>query len=365
MGYMSDVNPAANLEIIVSCLPLELQNKWVEVADKIMMHGKEPSFEEFVIFVEERARFARTRYGRLVLCNSKFGKKNSEGQAIRTSRFHAIRRDPYNSVKVSRCEICVADHEATDCPRMSISGDKIFVNEKLAHHELPKKRRFATDHKQSSLVLYGQGLRVPRPSPIKTALKPGEIKDENSEIVDVISWVVSDVKEMSENPALVELLKETDRSSYDDVSKLCDVYNKAIINLWDMLERGDFLSAEYQEKITNAGVLFANNFAFGPEVDHQLKQRFANLKEGARIISSKAFCPLNFRITDRNLGDIGSIMRVSCLNPIQDAVSWTDKPFSYYVHTIDRSLNENRTVRRDRKGRVISEATMQEGEVFT
>lgn len=68
------------------------------------------------------------------------------------------------------------------------------------------------------------------------------------------------------------------------------------------LERGDFLSAEYQEKITNAGVLFANNFAFGPEVDHQLKQRFANLKEGARIISSKAFCPLNFRITDRNLG---------------------------------------------------------------
>ncbi|CAH8606141.1 unnamed protein product [Schistosoma curassoni] len=334
--------------------------------------------------------------------------------------------------------------------------------------------------------------------------RPGEIKDENSEIVDVISWVVSDVKEMSENPALVELLKETDRSSYDDVSKLCDVYNKAIIDLWDMwieentvpeffnrkasrghvqfillqcynravsdpdklnqyppfspqvygetsfelisqmidtiavtsddvfidlgsgvgqvvlqvcastdakfcygiekaeypancasrldstfrhwmsfygksyrpytLERGDFLSAEYQEKITNAGVLFANNFAFGPEVDHQLKQRFANLKEGARIISSKAFCPLNFRITDRNLGDIGSIMRVSCLNPIQDAVSWTDKPFSYYVHTIDRSLleqyfarlknpkskNENRTVRRDRKGRVISEATMRE-----
>lgn len=31
-------------------------------------------------------------------------------------------------------------------------------------------------------------------------------------------------------------------------------------------------------------------------------------------------------------------MHVTCLNPIQDAVSWTDKPFSYYVHTIDRSL---------------------------
>ncbi|KAK4468755.1 hypothetical protein MN116_007929 [Schistosoma mekongi] len=335
--------------------------------------------------------------------------------------------------------------------------------------------------------------------------KPGEIKDENSEIVDVISWIVSDVKEMSENVILAKLLKETDRSSYDDVSKLCDVYNNAILDLWNMwmeanivpeffnrkasrdhiqfillqcynravsdpeklnqyppfspqvygetsfelisqmidtitvasddvfidlgsgvgqvvlqvcactdakfcygiekadypancasrldsafrhwmsfygksyrpyaLERGDFLSVEYQERITNASVLFANNFAFGPEVDHQLKQRFANLKEGARIISSKAFCPLNFRITDRNLGDIGSIMRVNCLTPIQDAVSWTDKPFSYYVHTIDRSLleqyfarlknpkfkDESQIVRRDRKGRVISEINMREG----
>nr|CAH8863304.1 unnamed protein product [Trichobilharzia regenti] len=71
---------------------------------------------------------------------------------------------------------------------------------------------------------------------------------------------------------------------------------------------------------------------------------------------------------------IGSIMRVSCLNPIQDAVSWTDKPFSYYVHTIDRSLLEQyfarlknpkskdeNQVRRDRKGRIISEVTSREG----
>lgn len=48
-------------------------------------------------------------------------------------------------------------------------------------------------------------------------------------------------------------------------------------------------------------VVFVNNFAFGPSVDHQLKLRFANMREGAKIVSSKAFCPLNFRITDRNL----------------------------------------------------------------
>ena len=29
--------------------------------------------------------------------------------------------------------------------------------------------------------------------------------------------------------------------------------------------------------------------------------RFSSMKEGAKIVSSKAYCPLNFRISDRNL----------------------------------------------------------------
>ena len=32
-------------------------------------------------------------------------------------------------------------------------------------------------------------------------------------------------------------------------------------------------------------VIFVNNFAFGPEVDHQLKERFANMKEGNELPS--------------------------------------------------------------------------------
>ena len=47
--------------------------------------------------------------------------------------------------------------------------------------------------------------------------------------------------------------------------------------------------------------VFVNNYAFGPEVDHMLKKRFEDLRDGARIVSSKAFSPVNFRITDRNL----------------------------------------------------------------
>jgi len=36
--------------------------------------------------------------------------------------------------------------------------------------------------------------------------------------------------------------------------------------------------------------------------------------------------------------DIGTIMHVSELSPMSGAVSWTGKAFSYFVHTIDRSL---------------------------
>lgn len=67
------------------------------------------------------------------------------------------------------------------------------------------------------------------------------------------------------------------------------------------LIRGDFLTDGHREKIVGATIVFVNNFAFGPTVDHALKERFADLKDGARIVSSKSFCPLNFRITDRNL----------------------------------------------------------------
>uniref|UniRef100_A0A4W3GTV6 Histone-lysine N-methyltransferase, H3 lysine-79 specific n=1 Tax=Callorhinchus milii TaxID=7868 RepID=A0A4W3GTV6_CALMI len=107
------------------------------------------------------------------------------------------------------------------------------------------------------------------------------------------------------------------------------------------LERGDFLSEEWRDKIANTSVVFVNNFAFGPEVDHQLKERFANMKEGGKIVSSKPFAPLNFRINSRNLSDIGTIMKVVELSPLRGSVSWTGKPVSYYLHTIDRTILEN------------------------
>ncbi|XP_042876080.1 histone-lysine N-methyltransferase, H3 lysine-79 specific-like isoform X9 [Penaeus japonicus] len=106
------------------------------------------------------------------------------------------------------------------------------------------------------------------------------------------------------------------------------------------LSKGDFLKKEHREVITGSSIVFVNNFAFGPNVDHMLKEVFADLKDGARIVSSKSFCPLNFRITDRNLSDIGTIMHVSELSPLKGSVSWTGKPVSYYLHIIDRTKLE-------------------------
>ena len=57
----------------------------------------------------------------------------------------------------------------------------------------------------------------------------------------------------------------------------------------------------YSKEIQASTIVFVNNFAFGPEVDQHLKDIFQDLADGTRIFSSKSFCALNFRITDRNL----------------------------------------------------------------
>ena len=98
---------------------------------------------------------------------------------------------------------------------------------------------------------------------------------------------------------------------------------------------------EYVREIINdAKLVFVNNYAFGAEVDHQLKLRFCNMTEGSFIISSKPFCPLNFRINSRNLNDIGTIINFSDFEPLSGHVSWTDKIINYYFQKIDRTLLE-------------------------
>ena len=46
------------------------------------------------------------------------------------------------------------------------------------------------------------------------------------------------------------------------------------------LIKEDFLTPDMREKINCATIIFVNNFAFGPTVDHALKERFQDLKDG-------------------------------------------------------------------------------------
>lgn len=74
-----------------------------------------------------------------------------------------------------------------------------------------------------------------------------------------------------------------------------------IMCVYLQLIEGDFLSDEYKATIETSTVVFANNFAFGPVLDYHLTQMFSSLQEGARIISSKAFCSRSKRLSDRQL----------------------------------------------------------------
>jgi hypothetical protein len=41
--------------------------------------------------------------------------------------------------------------------------------------------------------------------------------------------------------------------------------------------QGDFLTKEHRKTISESTIVFVNNYAFGPEVDHMLKERSVSL----------------------------------------------------------------------------------------
>lgn len=102
---------------------------------------------------------------------------------------------------------------------------------------------------------------------------------------------------------------------------------------------GDFFDKKYVDVIRSATYIFVNNFAFKPDDDHKLKQKFLDLKDGVQILSSKPFCSPKNRVSERHLSDLGSIMQVIEIQPDQkkDTVSWTPKPLPYYLHVLDSS----------------------------
>ena len=66
MGYRADLDNCENLMKCVKRLPNFLRNKWVEVADRILVTGREPHFADLATYVEGRARVASSFYGQEV-----------------------------------------------------------------------------------------------------------------------------------------------------------------------------------------------------------------------------------------------------------------------------------------------------------
>ncbi|OAF71721.1 H3-K79-HMTase [Intoshia linei] len=126
------------------------------------------------------------------------------------------------------------------------------------------------------------------------------------------------------------------------------------------LVKGNFLEKKNKHLIYDSELIFVNNYMFGPKIDHTLKQCFQNCREKTQIISSRAFCQMKMRVSDRSLSDIGCIMRVKELDlcPSKKSnVSWTDKQVSFYLHVIDsqnvekyfNSINSVKLVTSDEK----------------
>jgi len=87
-----------------------------------------------------------------------------------------------------------------------------------------------------------------------------------------------------------------------------------------------------------ATVIFVNNYAFSEDLNLKLKRAFGEMNEGTKIISTKEFCPVDFKINDRNAGnDIGSIMRVSEMCSVRDGFSWTHNSVNVFLSEIDNT----------------------------
>lgn len=140
--------------------------------------------------------------------------------------------------------------------------------------------------------------------------------------------------EKAETPAMYAKLMEK------EFRKWMDWYGKTYTEF--TLEKGDFLEDKWVNTINECGVVFVNNFAFGPVVNHHLKSRFQTMKEGSRVISSREFCPMHFKFNKRNLSELGAMMRVTEIKPRSEeaSVSWTGNNVSYYLHIVDRTRLE-------------------------
>jgi len=172
----------------------------------------------------------------------------------------------------------------------------------------------------------------------KVPIRPGDrFIDLGSGVGQVVLQVAAEAMcsdsfgvEKQKNPALyAKVMEEQFKSTMEWFGKMYGKYE---------ILHGDFLDEQFRSRILDANIIFVNNFAFGTAVNQKLKEIFQYCHEGCRIVSSLNFAPMGFTITERTMGDIGCILSVRRVTCSGEGVSWTARPFDYYVHTIDHTM---------------------------
>jgi H3 lysine-79-specific histone-lysine N-methyltransferase len=135
------------------------------------------------------------------------------------------------------------------------------------------------------------------------------------------SWGI----EFMPNPCLLATAQK------DEFEARCRRYNitPGAINLL----QGDFLqSPEIERTLQRADVVLVNNQAFTPHLNDKLVMKFLDLKDGCKVVSLKSFVPANWRMKERNLGDVRNLLHpVRMKEYFSDSVSWTDREGTWFL----------------------------------
>lgn len=119
------------------------------------------------------------------------------------------------------------------------------------------------------------------------------------------------------------------------------------VNLLD----GDFLDdTRLAPILQRADVVLVNNELFSPQLNEELRTRFLDLKEGARVVSLKSFVPPGWKLTERTSESICAMLEVERKEFWSGCVSWTNRGGDYFVATKDSSRIE-RILKKGRRPR--------------
>ncbi|KAH8101556.1 DOT1-domain-containing protein [Cristinia sonorae] len=103
------------------------------------------------------------------------------------------------------------------------------------------------------------------------------------------------------------------------------------------LEAGDMLeSPKVAEMLAKADVVVVNNKVFLEDLNEKIKDKFLDLKEGAIVVSLASFLQSS-RLSERNIYDVSSILRVEERRYRPGFVSWSSNGGNYYLHRVDRA----------------------------